>query len=297
MIYDRHTNLKRIEKSMSNGRKIFRFLKFVEDLKKFYSYLYDSSFDPITILKAFTTLSACFYHFLDNLVWASNVGMINRIISGELKWKTSKNFFSLLRTMIKLITNLIDFKNYYYNSWMNNENEIKHENYEKILNETFKNRSKLRMISLDIIHSLLKLITLFYSLKAEPLYSHIHPIIVTLCGIVYCVISLFKIYSKTSDSQKKMIKNIKSVGSYTALKSTNNLLGISNHNMSVSNINTYGLCRRSSFEVSLVERHPNNKLFDENYFENYYIDFNKDFPLVPEMVLKANGGDFLKFSS
>ena len=95
MIYDRHTNLKRIEKSMSNGRKIFRFLKFVEDLKKFYSYLYDSSFDPITILKAFTTLSACFYHFLDNLVWASNVGMINRIISGELKWKTSKNFFSL----------------------------------------------------------------------------------------------------------------------------------------------------------------------------------------------------------
>ena len=293
MIYDRHTNLKRVEKSMSNGRKIFRFMKFIEDLKKFYTYLYDSSFDPFTILKAFTTLFACFQHFLDNLVWASNVGMINRIITGELGWKTFKYFFNLLKTTIKLITNIIDFKFYYYNSWINSENEIKNENYEKILNETFKNRSKLRQITIDIVHSLLKIITLIFSLKLEPLYSYLHPIIVALFGIVYCLLSLIKIFNKTDDDQKKIMRNFR--GSFDG-NSTGNLLGHLNYQSKPSNLNPISRCRVSSlFELSLVERAPNHKLFDENYFENYYIDFNKDFPLVPEMVLKANGGDFLKF--
>lgn len=294
MIYDRHTNLKRIEKSMSNGRKIFRFLKFVEDLKKFYSYLLDSSFDAITILKVFTTLSACFYHFLDNLVWASNVGMINRIISGDLGWKTSKNFFSLTKTLIKLVTSLINFKHCYYNSWMNEENEIKNENYEKILNKTFKNRSKLRKISIDIIHALLKLVTLFYSLKFGPVYSILHPIIVSLCGILYCVISLFKIYYKTSTENKKLLKNIKGSLENTNANTNNNLIQYKSTNNLIGLSQNYH--HRSSFELSLMDRAPNCRLFHENYFENYYIDFNKDFPIVPEMVLKANGGDYLRNS-
>jgi len=48
-----------------------------------------------------------------------------------------------------------------------------------------------------------------------------------------------------------------------------------------------------SFEFSLIERVPNLKLLhDEHYFDNYYIDFNKDFPIHPELVLKANNHDF-----
>ena len=83
-------SIKRIEKSMSNGRKIFSFLKFIEDLKKFINIIYDSSFDFQTVLKAFISLSGCFYHFLDNLVWASKMGMINKVFTGEINWKTSK---------------------------------------------------------------------------------------------------------------------------------------------------------------------------------------------------------------
>jgi hypothetical protein len=279
---------------MSNGRKIFRFLKFVEDFKKFYSLLYESSFNSFTILKVFTTLSACFYHFLDNLVWASNVGMINRIITGEIGWKTSKNFFSLIRQLIKLITNLIDFKTYYYSSWINNNNEIKNEDYEKILNETIKNRSKLRMKTLDIIHSLLKLCTLFYSMKLEPVYSFLHPIIVSFCGILYCLISLFKIYFKTEDDQRKMLKDYKK-SNENLFKSTSNLNGLYsgyNNNSTSSNLQRLG-GRRKSFECSLLEHTPNQKiLFDERYFYNYYIDFNKDFPTASELVLRANGGDY-----
>jgi hypothetical protein len=274
---------------MSNGRKIFGFLKFVEDLKKFYSYLFNSSFDIITILKAFTTLSSCFYHFLDNLVWASNVGMIDRIITGNLNWKTSKNFFSLLKTMIKIVTNILNFNECMNNTWESLDKDIKNKNDEKILNETLKNRAKLRMITLNIIQSLIKLVTLFYSLKFDPFYSLLHPITVSLCGVIYCVISIFKLYYKNKDIQKKMLKNLK--------KSTENLSNNYSSTISQNNLPLNRFTKLKSFECSLLERQPNQRIIgDKNYFSNYYIDFNKDIPTVTENVLKANGGDLKIFS-
>jgi hypothetical protein len=275
---------------MSNSRKIFGFLKFIEDLKKFYSYLYDSSFNTLTILKAFTCLSASFYHFLDNLVWASNVGMINRIITGELRWKTPKNLFSLIRTGIKLATDLIDFKCCYYSSWINNENEVINEDYTKILEETIKNRSKLRMKSLTIIRSLLKMITLLYSLKFTPVIKYIPPIIIALCGVIYSCISVLKSYLSTSDNQKKMLINIK--------KSNEHIDELQFRRSETPRggsliIQTGRRKTQRSFELTLIDRKPNHRILtDEHYFENYYLDFNKDFPIVPELVLKANGGIF-----
>jgi hypothetical protein len=271
---------------MSNSRKIFGFLKFIEDLKKFYTYLYESSFNTLTALKAFTCLSASFYHFLDNLVWASNVGIINRIITGEIKWKTPKNIFSLIRTVIKLATDLIDFRDCYYDSWINNENEVINENYTKILEQTIKNRSKLRMKSLTIIRSLLKIVTLLYSMKFSPIIKYFHPIIVALCGIIYSCISIVKSYLSTSDNQKKILQHIKT--------SNDNLQETGGGGASSRKIIKNFVRRNSqSFELAIIERKPNHRvLYDEHYFENYYLDFNKDFPIVPELVLKANGGDF-----
>lgn len=230
MIYNRHLNLKRIEKSMSNGRKIFRFLKFVEDLKKFINLTYDSSFDSKTVLKAFIALTGCFYHFLDNLVWASNMGMINRVFSGDINWKTSKNFFSIIRTLIKLYSAFMEFKNCYYNSWIKNDSEIINENYEKIINETMKNRSKLRMLTVEIFELLLKMTTLMYSSKIQPFYSFLHPIIVSFCGILFFAISLFKIYLKIHEMQKKLLNDYKKSHESLAPLSTFNLANFNNNN-------------------------------------------------------------------
>jgi hypothetical protein len=268
---------------MSNGRKIFRFLKFIEDLRKFSSYLYDSSFDFITILKAFTTLSGCFYHLLDNLVWASNVGIMNRIISGELKWKTSKNFFSLLKTLIKLTTNILNFKECFYK-------EFHVENSENLFQETLKNRSRLRMISLNIFHTIIKLITLFFSLKIEPFYSLLHPVIVSLCGILYCVISIYKVYEKNKEFQYKMLKNYRRSSAQLVFNGRNNLRTQSYKEKSLNqNTPNVHLKRIKSFEYSLLERQPNQRLLeDEDYFEHYYIDFNKDYPIMPKNVLKED---------
>jgi hypothetical protein len=218
---------------------------------------------------------------LDNLVWASNVGMINPIISGDLNWKTSKNFFSIIRTLIKLATSIIDFKIFYVNSKLKNENTEDKE----VLDETFKNRSKLRIITVDILHLLLKIIVSLNSLKLEPFYSFLHPITVSLCGIIACIISLFKIYYKTSETEKKLLKNFKDSQGIPYF-SSQDLKGLAQHS-SLSNC-----CLKSTFELCLLERAPNSRLFEECYFKNYYIDFNKDFPTDPNKVLNANTNHF-----
>lgn len=269
---------------MSNGRKIFGFLKFIEDLKKFYSYLFDSSFDFINILKAFTILSSCFYHFLDNLVWASNVGMISRIITGNLNWKTSKNFFSLLKNFIKIITNFIDLKECLQATFETSEKDLIDLDDEKILNEMLKNRSTIRTISLDIIQLLIKLTTLSHSLKVFPFYSDLHPIFISLLGIVYSLISIFKLYYKNKEVQKKMLRCLKKSNEYLSCNQVNS--------MSQNNLAQNHFTRIKSFECSLLDKQPNHRLIcDENYFDNYYVDFNTDYPTTTENVLRPNRGE------
>jgi len=55
---------------------------------------------------------------------------------------------------------------------------------------------------------------------------------------------------------------------------------------------SYEIKKIKSFEYALIDRIPNKNIFDDNYFDNYYIDFNKDFPIFPELVLKANNNYF-----
>lgn len=283
MIYNRHSYLKKIEKSMSNGRKIFGFLKFIEDLKKFSTYLYESSFNTLGILKAFNCLASCFYHFLDSLVWASNVGIINPIFTGEIRWKTSKNFFSLIKTLIKFTTNLMDFKTCYYLSKMN-ENEL-HDDYD-CLNKTIKSRSKLRMKMLGLVRSILKIITQLYSLKFYPISSNLHPIVVALCGIIHCLLSLLKNYLKIYDNHVKLLQNTTKLSTKSEVILRKGITPIKNRPMIRRN--------SDSFELSILERQPNKRILNDlKYFDNYYIDFNKDIPLEPDKIIKADSnGEF-----
>ena len=66
----------RIEQSMSNGRKIFRFLKFLDEIKRIKKAL--SSKKPVW-LKAMMTLSnisSFLYYLFDNILWGINIGVL-----------------------------------------------------------------------------------------------------------------------------------------------------------------------------------------------------------------------------
>ena len=66
----------RIEQSMSNGRKIFRFLKFLDEIKSIKKAL--SSKKPIwlKVMMTLSNISSFFYYLLDNILWGINIGVL-----------------------------------------------------------------------------------------------------------------------------------------------------------------------------------------------------------------------------
>jgi len=64
----------KIKDSMSNARKIFRFLNFLGELKKIQSILKTKRKLIVKIL--FTLMYGCsfFYYIFDNILWAINIG-------------------------------------------------------------------------------------------------------------------------------------------------------------------------------------------------------------------------------
>ena len=96
---------------MSNGRKIFRLLLWLNEISEIHNII---NSDKLTInLKILKTISACFsfiYYFTDNIVWLSKIGFLSKfvplsksILGKELKWGKIKDQFSLAKTMLELV--------------------------------------------------------------------------------------------------------------------------------------------------------------------------------------------------
>jgi hypothetical protein len=266
--------MKNVEKSMSRGRKIFRFMKWLDDIKEIYYYIIYKSTSLRNIFKAMMCMSSFFYHVFDNLVWFNNVGLMSEYFVGDIKLKNAKNLFSLLRNIIKIVLDILKFNYLYYLDKQNEEEvfeifEQPVENFKpddldnKILKQALEIRAKYRAKLLDIIHSFLRICTLLYSLRLEPFYSNVHPIFTNFCGMAQSIIALYKaLFVKNKD-----IKEFEYAHNDEMKKGK----------------------KKSNLQAILRdEDHENDhgKLLMENsYFENYYIDFNKDFPTEPKEVL------------
>lgn len=73
----------KIEETMSKNKKIFKFLRFVDEFYKLTQILAEKKkFDKLLAnMMVLSRLTACIYFLLDNFLWAVNTGML------------SKNFF------------------------------------------------------------------------------------------------------------------------------------------------------------------------------------------------------------
>jgi len=70
---------KRIKKNLKNGRKIFKFLKSIDEIKAIYKLLKNNSeFGVLTLLKVLQKVFGALYYVLDNVVWLSGLGMFKR---------------------------------------------------------------------------------------------------------------------------------------------------------------------------------------------------------------------------
>jgi len=237
----------------------------MEDFRKISEMLYES-FTAYKVLKLLSCIAGSFYHILDNINWASNIGIIDDYLTEEIHWKTSWNIFNLLRKCLRLVGDVIKVINYAIlllsisnnlktfdntnkntnaNSKANtNVNASDGENYDSLIAELLEKRSKLIFKILCVVNNLLRIFMILYSLKMEPYYSSIHPIYIGLCSFLYSIVSMLKQLIKTrNDENGKSEKETKRV---------------------------------KSEEQLYEEFMANNKhIFDDQYFQHYYIDFNK----------------------
>jgi hypothetical protein len=259
---------------MSAGRKILRFLNWFEDIKGIYYYIVFKQTSIRNLSKALMAISSFFYHIFDNLVWASNVGLINEYLLGEIKFKNIKNLFSLFRNLIKIIMDFYKFNSLYLINSKNEEEVLevfdnkvenfKTEIHNRLVAQTLENRSKLRLKLLDLVHSFLRINMLLYSLRIEPFYSNLHPIYVGLCGMIHSIISLYKSITDTKKPYTKEPVERK----------------------------------RSTLELIMEDKIVSKgKIFENGYFENYYLDFNKDYTIGPNKVLKKRVENFIEDSN
>lgn len=96
---------KKLESSISNGRKIFRLFLFLNESAELYELIKSSKFPlPLRVLKIISTCSSFIYYFTDNMVYLSNLGFVNAYLpKTKMKWKQLKNIFSFTKTILEII--------------------------------------------------------------------------------------------------------------------------------------------------------------------------------------------------
>ena len=94
---------KKLENNISNGRKIFRLLLWLNEISEIENMINNKKMDRILrLLKIFSLSCSFFYYIADNWVWLVGLGFTSPRIF-NYKWKQIKNTFSLWKTILELI--------------------------------------------------------------------------------------------------------------------------------------------------------------------------------------------------
>ena len=96
-----------MEDNISSGRKIFRLFKFLEELNELNSVLHNKKFHfPLKVIKSVSHSLSFFYFVTDNMLWLMQIGYVNKKFLGIVQWKKLKDFFSLWKSFIEVITSV-----------------------------------------------------------------------------------------------------------------------------------------------------------------------------------------------
>lgn len=96
---------KKFESSISNGRKIFRLLLFLNELAELNELVKAKHWEtPMRILKIISTSCSFIYYLTDNIVYLSNLDFVSPLVpTTRIKWKDIKNRFSLTKTVLEVV--------------------------------------------------------------------------------------------------------------------------------------------------------------------------------------------------
>jgi len=90
---------KTFESNISNGRKIFRLLLWLNEIEAIHNVVHDNKMElSIKVLKVISGICSFIYYFTDNIVWFAKIGYLSKfvpfsehVLGSPLKWGTIKN--------------------------------------------------------------------------------------------------------------------------------------------------------------------------------------------------------------
>jgi hypothetical protein len=198
-------NAKSIESSMSNGRKLFRVLMFVDEYANIEKIVKTRNlYNEDGALKLLSHCASFVYYILDNLVWAADIGIINKFIyNANIKWKRTKDLASLTRCICELILSFFNIRETQKKLKLL-ESQLdtipssvltKDSKVVEILRNLVQYRSNFRYDLFDLIQNILRLLMLCKSLRLLT-HSNMSNTFVAICGILASLLSLFKMLTQ-----------------------------------------------------------------------------------------------------
>jgi hypothetical protein len=113
----------RIRATMKNTRKIFKFLKFIDQMASIIKNIESKKPIYLKLVVILEHLMAFFSNLFDNIIWGINTDILSPWYSSKLKrFKANKYFFSMLKIIFKLLVN-----NYKHHSRIKSMKEILNE--------------------------------------------------------------------------------------------------------------------------------------------------------------------------
>ena len=101
--------MKRVESSLSEGRKIFRLFRFIDEFAECVGHARSGKRMKSVVKEVVFYMLKVFsfgYYFIDNIVWASSKRMFNKYIAFNVKWKRARDLCSFLRVILSIFTSL-----------------------------------------------------------------------------------------------------------------------------------------------------------------------------------------------
>jgi hypothetical protein len=196
---------KSIESSMSNGRKMIRFLRFLDEVGAVERLIENTkAWSAVPALKMLSHAASFLYYVLDNFVLASSIGIISKFIATiNIKWKNTKDMSSFARCVLEVIIvgltlretrQSIRVAEMQLRSGHQTTLTLQSKNFE-ILAKLLANRRRLRFMYLDLLQNCLRLLMLVKALSL-PGSKHLSSIFIAGIGVTTSALSVFKILTE-----------------------------------------------------------------------------------------------------
>lgn len=164
------------------------------------------------------------------------------------------------------------------------------------INTLLCNSNKINDLYYLMLEAIMKILMRINSLKLEPIFSYLNPLLTSLFGIISSVCGLIKRFEKVQKEEKEKAEGfIKQIHIENTLHRSNVNLRNINHKKSAEEIvlkhdsfkNSLLPNSRQSFNYLLTVKGNNDNdkhLLSDVYYKSYYLEFSCNYPNHPDFM-------------